>query len=177
MDDVSPSRAVRTAVEAAVARLEAAGARDEALADYVVPKRVLGIQRAPQMVPVGRVWRLGVLLVGARGELFATGEVTRAVEPRHPNNQAVSQEVRRAHQLAAFKGPFAPGDTVNYDAAPVDLTALDRGEPSGPLIVAEGIVLVRWSPSSGATTPLERYLADRVDLLVDPPGGAGETER
>lgn len=174
---MSPGRAVRVAVEAAVARLEAAGARDEALAEYVVPKRVLGIQRAPQMVPIGRVWRLGVLLVGARGELFGTGEVTRAVEPRHPNNQAVSQEVRRAHQLAAFKGPFPRGETVDYDAVPLDLAALDRGEPTGPLLVSDGIVLVRWSPSSGASTPLERYLADRVDLLVDPPGGAGETGR
>ncbi len=174
---MTPGRAVKAAVAAAVARLEAAGARDEALADYVVPKRVLGLQRAPRMVPVGRVWRLGVLLVGPGGEIFGTGEVTRAVAPRHPNNQAVSQEVRREHQLAAFNGPFAPGDTVNYDAVPLDLGALDRGDQSGPLLVVDGEVLVRWSPSSGASAPLERYLADRVGLLVDPPGGAGETDR
>lgn len=172
MEQSRPSEAVRAAVDEAVARLSAAGARDEALAEYVIPKRVLGIQRAPQMVPRGRVWRLGVVLLSPDGTLYATGEVTRAVEPKHPNNQAVSQEVRREHQIAAFKGAFEHGETVNYDAVPIDLGALDRGEPSWPLFVHDGAVLVRWSPASGASAPLDRYLSDRVGLLVDPPAGA-----
>ncbi len=62
---------------------------------------------------------------------------------------------------------------MNFEARRIDLDELARAGASGPLVVQEGEVFVRWSPSQpDALTPLERYLADRVDLLVRPPEGA-----
>jgi hypothetical protein len=73
--------AIREVLARAVDRLAAAGARDEALATFVAPRRVLLFTKDAGLVPVGRVWRLGVFLLGRDGILYETGATTRAVEP------------------------------------------------------------------------------------------------
>jgi len=79
---------------------------------------------------------------------------------------------QRALRSAAVKGGIAQGETADFDARPIDLDALVRDGASGPLVVRDAEVLVRWNPAQpDALTPLDRYLADRVDLLVSPPGG------
>lgn len=165
---------VREHIAEAVITLRAAGARDEALADYVPERRVLGLPRAARMTPVGRVWRLGVLLIDAGGRICATGRVVRAERPTRRSIPANAVAEQRAYRAAAVKGGIPEGDTVNFDARPVDLDELAREGASGPLVLADdGAVLVRWSPSQpDALTPLERYLADRVELLVRPPNGS-----
>lgn len=179
---------VRRALADAAARLAAAGARAEALAEYVPAGRTLLVPRAERLRPLGRVWRLGVLLLLASPEnakqaeraeradsppvLFATGSLTRAGEPGRPTYVAASSERRRQLRVAAYRGHFAPGTSVNFDARPIRLDAGLVGA-SGPLTVQHGAACVRWTPSNpDALTPFDTYLAERVALLVTPPEGA-----
>jgi hypothetical protein len=85
---------------------------------------------------------------------------------------AVSTEERREIRAAAFRGPFPPGSTIDYDAPVIDLAAL-RDAP-GPLFLRDDRVLVRWSLSApdDAARDLAPYVAERVDLLLHPPQGA-----
>ncbi|MCI2956418.1 hypothetical protein MN032_01830 [Agromyces atrinae] len=177
-DDGSEARAhsdavaaARASIARAVAELSAAGARDEALGELLPERRVLGITRAPRMRALGRVWRLGVLLLAADGTLYEAGAVTRALMPKRINVPSLSAEQRRALSAAAARGPFAEGESVDFDAVPIDLDELAASGTAGPLTVEASAVMVRWSASS-ALVPLEAYLADRVDLLAHPPGGA-----
>jgi hypothetical protein len=163
---------VRELIAEAVTALRAGGARDEALADYVPQRRVLGVPRAARMTPVGRVWRLGVLLLDADGRISAIGRVVRAERPARRSIPANAVAEQRAYRAAAVKGGIHEGDTVNFDARPVDLDELARDGASGPLVLDGAVVFVRWSPAQpDALTPLERYLADRVELLVHSPDG------
>lgn len=165
----------RELLDDAARRLRAAGAHDEALGEYVVPKAVLGIRREPTMRSLGRVWRVGALLVGssieAGGRVWATGAITRVADPGRSQFQSVSAETRRAYRAAAVRGHFDAGDTVNHLATPIPLdSSLVGGD--GVLFVHDDEPFVRWSPTAAAAVPLADYLADRVGLLVDPPAGA-----
>lgn len=183
---------VRVALTDAAARLAAAGARTEALAEYVPPTRVLLVPRPERLRPLGTVWRLGVLLLMAEGAddtasttgdaaadiqapspaLFATGSLTRAHEPGRTTFIAASAERRRQLRVAAFRGHYPPGTSVNFDAAPIPLDASLAGA-SGPVTVHDGAAFVRWVPSNpDALTDFDAYLTERVALLVDPPIGA-----
>ncbi|OII02288.1 hypothetical protein BIU95_05970 [Curtobacterium sp. MCBA15_007] len=175
MDVTDGVQRARELLDAAARLLRAADVPDEALGEYVQPKAVLGIRRDPTMRPLGRVWRVGALLIGSSpetaGGVWATGSITRVTEPGRSQYQSVSAEVRRAYRAAAAKGHFAAGETVNHGAVPIPvdetLVAAD-----GVLFVADDVPSVRWSPTAGAAVPLADYLADRVGLLVDPPRGA-----
>ena len=162
--------AARALFAAAAARL--AGAPDEAVAEFKPARRRLGVPRAARLRPVGRAWRLGVLLLSADGTVRATGSVTRAVPPGHPGHMAVSTEERREVRAAAYRGPFPEGSTVHFGAPVIELTALEGA--TGPLLLRDGRVVVRWSLSAGddAARDLEPYLAERISLLLDPPQGA-----
>ncbi|KQX07102.1 MULTISPECIES: hypothetical protein [unclassified Leifsonia] len=172
--DAAVIAGIRTLLTDAVSRLAAAGARDEALGEYVPAHRKLLVTRRAVMVPRGRVWRLGVLLIDADGALYEEGLTTRAVPPGRTQYQSESAEVRRGYRDAAFRGKFAEGETVNFNAAPIVLEAAELRASTGALFVRDDQPLVRWSAGAGdaAAVPLERYLSDRVDLLVNPPAGA-----
>lgn len=166
---------VRDAIRRSVDALASAGARDEALATYVAPRRVLKvIPKSAALVPVGRVWRLGVFLLDADGTLYATGLTTRAVEPGRAGYQSSSAEMRREYRAAAFRGPFARGETVNFDAQAIDLTPEGLRSSTGLLFLRGGQPLVRWSATAGddAAVPFAAYLAERAELLSHPPEGA-----
>jgi hypothetical protein len=154
-------------------RLSAARAADEVIADLEPASRRFGIARRARLRPIGRGWRLGVLLLGADGTVRATGSVTRAVPPGHPGHMAVSTEERREVRSAAFRA-FPPGTTVDFDAPLITVTPEGLREAAGPLLLRDERVLVRWSLSAGdgAARDLEPYLAERVSLLLDPPQGA-----
>ncbi|HEU4756760.1 MAG TPA: hypothetical protein VFS72_08880 [Agromyces sp.] len=163
----------RESVDRAARALAEASARTETLAEYVPGKRVLGMPRAPRMTPIAPVWRLGVLLLDADGRLYATGRVIRAERAVRKSITAESVAEQRAYRAAAVKGGIAEGATVDFDAHPIplDVDALAAG--SGPLVLGDDGVLVRWNPSlPDALTPLEAYLRERVDLLSHPPQGA-----
>lgn len=165
---------VRESLDRARARLLAAKARDEALAEFVPARRVMLITREPTMVPVARVWRLGVLLLGTSDGLWATGSITRSLEPGRPAYQSESAERRRAYRAAAFRGRFPRGETVNFDARPIELDEAALAGSTGPLVLDAGRALVLWNATLGreSALPLDEYLDDRVGLLVDPPEGA-----
>lgn len=174
MEDEEAIERARAVFADAAARLSAAAVGHEAIASFDPASRRFGIPRGARFRPVGRGWRLGVLLLGDDGTVRATGSVTRAVPPGHPGHMAVSAEERREVRAAAFRGPFPPGSTVNFDAPVIELTPEGLRGSAGPLLLKDGRVLVRWSLSAGddAARALEPYLAERVSLLIDPPQGA-----
>ena len=165
------------AVAHAVATLTVTAARTETLAVYRPPRRTLLVPRRASFVEVGPVWRLGVLLLGSDGALFATGSVTRARDPKPTNHTSQSAEERRELREAALRAGYGPHDAVNYDAIPLRLDATLG--TLGPLVLREGQLTVSWNGSrtSDSLRPFAGYLAERVDLAVHPPEGAGETER
>lgn len=152
------------------ARSRLVGAPREALGEYVVPRRVLGVARAPRIVPVGDAWHLGVLLLGD-DEVMATGEVTRAVDPGRRGFAAESARHRAELRAAALRGGFSGGESVHFGWSVIDLDALGRGEASGPLRLVDGEPMVRWS-TAGGMAPLGRYLDERIELLAHPSQGA-----
>jgi len=166
MTDVGAARA---AMGAAVERLTTARARDEILAELRPARRIGPIRRPPVLTAIGRVWRLGVLLLSPDGQLYALGSVTRAVDPRHPNFQSLSGEERREIRAAAMKAGFPIGVAVDYDAVPIDVAT-----GGGAVIVDRGVVKVSWNGSRdpAAWTDFAGYLHERVELLADPPPGA-----
>ena len=165
---------IRDLLWGTVRALEAGGARDEALAVHHPAHKVLAITRPVALKPAGRVWRLGVLLLDREGGLHATGRITRAVPPGHPGHVAVSAEERREVRAAAYRGRFTPGETINFAAAPIELTEAALREATGPLFLLGDRALVRWSASApdDAAADLEPYLRERADLLLHPPQGA-----
>ncbi|MFF1876405.1 hypothetical protein [Leifsonia sp. NPDC058230] len=175
MDQTGDEQAVaqlREALAEAVRRLDAAGARDEALAVFVPRHRRMLITREAVLEPAGRVWRLGVLLLDRESNLFATGSITRATEPGRPAYQSLSAETRREYRAAAQRGHFEHGETVNYDAAPIDVDAASLRASTGPLLLRDGRTLVKWSATAEGTVDFAAYLSERVGLLTDPPQGA-----
>jgi hypothetical protein len=172
--DEAAVAAGRAAVADAVQTLTAAGARDEALAEFVARRRTLGIPREPVLRPLGRVWRLGVVLLAPDGTLSATGSLIRATPVGRPQNLSSTAEARRALRAAAERGHFAPGDTVDFDARPIELGVDALRASRGPVYLREGRLLVRWSAAAGDANAREfiPYLAERVDLLAHPPEGA-----
>jgi len=166
----------RVEIASAAERLSAVGARTESLAELRIPRAIGPLRRAPRFVPVAQVWRLGVLLLesapGEAARLFATGSVTRARDPRHPNFTSVSGEERREVREAARRAGFAAGETVDYDARPLPLD--DTLGTAGPFVLHDGALFVSWNGtrSPGSLIPFAGYLAERVELLADPPAGA-----
>ena len=166
----------RAAIASAAERLSAVAARTESLTELRTPRAIGPLRRAPRLVPVAQVWRLGVLLLesapGEAARLFATGSVTRARDPRHPNFTSVSGEERREVREAARRAGFAAGEAVDYDARPLPLD--DTLGAVGPLVLRDGALFVSWNGtrSPESLTPFADYLAERVELLADPPAGA-----
>ncbi|GAA2224107.1 hypothetical protein N1031_00560 [Herbiconiux moechotypicola] len=169
-DDDTITAELGRLLESTVRRLEADGARTEALASYQSRRPILGVRRSPVMVPVDRVWRLGVLLLDARGRLFTIGSVTRAVEPGRATHQNPRAEERRDHRRAAYQGKFAEGDTVNWDAQEVELDEAALRAGDGVVALRDGVLSVRWSKQAGPDgyTALAPYLDERAALLTAP---------
>jgi hypothetical protein len=169
--------AARRSIEIAITELGSSGAPTETLAEYRPAHRTLLIPRRASFVTRGPVWRLGVLLLAADGALFATGAVTRARDPKHPNYTSVSGEERRELREAAGRAGFGIHDTVNFDAEPLpfDETLGTRG----PLLLRGPELMVSWNASRtpDSLRPFADYLRERVELATRPPEGAGETAR
>ncbi|GAA5093068.1 hypothetical protein GCM10025760_22660 [Microbacterium yannicii] len=152
------------------ARARLAAAPREALGELVVPRRILGVARAPRVERRGEAWHLGVLLL-TDDAVLATGEIVRAREEARRGYTAESQRRRAELAAAARRGGFAEGETVHLGWRMLQPAVVDAGSESGPLAVVGGVPSVRWSSAGGLMT-LEAYLADRVALLLDPPRGA-----
>ncbi|MFT4051375.1 MAG: glutaminase [Microbacterium sp.] len=143
-------------------RLRLAGAPRERLGDWAPARRLLGIGRAPRIVPVGEAWHVGVLLIGD-AVVYATGEVLRAHPEARRGYTSLAQRERAERAAAAFRGGFADGEVVHLGAVPLDLDAVARGEASGPLLVIDAVPHVRWG-SSVQPRPLAGYLDEQLSL-------------
>ena len=152
------------------ARVALAVARREALGELRTPRRLLGVARAPRIVPAGTAWHLGVLLL-TDDAVLATGEIVRARQEAPRGFTAESQRRRAELAGAARRGGFADGEVVHIGWRMLDLAAMAKGETSGPLAVHDGVPSVRWS-SAGGYVPLAGYLDERIGLLLSPPPGA-----
>jgi hypothetical protein len=152
------------------ARARLAEAPREALGELVVPRRILGVARAPRVERRGAAWHLGVVLLTEAGVL-ATGDIVRARQEARRGYTAESQRQRAELAAAARRGGFAEGETVHIGWQVLQPDLIDAGGVSGPLVAAGGVAHVRWS-AAGGLMPLEAYLAERVALLLEPPAGA-----
>jgi hypothetical protein len=154
-------------LEATVVRLRAAGVHDESLALLKHSRGVLGLGASDSLVPAGRAWRLGVLLLGRDGSLYATGEVTRAVQPgRAAVNRSAAGEQRRAIRAMAARGNFPRGEVVNYNWEPIGLDAASLGSGTQRVSMENGTLVVRFGDGELGRAPLEGYLNDRVGILL-----------
>lgn len=166
---VAAAEDLRELLARTVASLDASGAPDEAMAIRRPPGGFWAFKTAARMVPVGRAWRLGVLLLDRQGNLYATGEVTRAIQPlRGVTNRSPEAERRREDRRAAVRGHFATGEAVNFGFFAIALDAESLALGSGPLWVVNDTVMVRWDenhPDHGVSR-LDSYLADRASLLT-----------
>jgi hypothetical protein len=164
----SPER-VPELLLATVTQLEAAGIHDEALAAWKHTKGVFGIGASDSLEPAGRAWRLGVLLLDRGGFLYSTGEVTRAIQPgRAAVNRSAAGEERRAVRAIAARGNFPRGEVINHGWRSIATDEASLAVGSGPLSVRGGVVVVTFDPASAdlGTAPLDRYLADRLAILL-----------
>ena len=142
-------------VAAAVEKLRDAGAPTETR--IAVLRGAFG---RTKLRPAGAVWRLGALCLAEDGALFATGDVLVVTEPTHPNHR--NQLALERNELRALlrRAGVPVGATAVLDARPLDLDA-----PESPLVATEGGLGVLWT-TGGASIPFDRYVAERVDLLV-----------
>lgn len=166
-------RAARACADA-VSELQRAGIAPEALASLVPERRaLLVLRRAAVMRPLGDVWRLGSLLLGVDGSLYAVGRATRAAERGRTGYQSVSREERRDIAAAALRGGYPSGTAVNFDATPLPLDAagLRALGAEQPIGLQDGEVRVRWRAGASlqGAPALESYIAERADLLIHPP--------
>lgn len=164
-------RRVRQALQQARAQLADSGVSDEALGRLVPAGRRWMLPRRAHFVSLGRVWRVGILLIStADDRLYLLGVTTRAVQPGHHRNTAVAIEERREVQLLAWKGPFVEGDVVNYDTIEIDLAHDAIDTEANPLSVRDGVVMVQWDrgQSGAAPRPFADYLREQVALRIDP---------
>lgn len=155
---------IQDTIDRSIAALKEAGVPFEELAEYEpARRRCFGSSRA-RFRPLGQVWRLGVLLLSPAGTLYSVGTSTRAVPPRHPNNQSLSAEARRHFRDVAFRGPFTEGATVNFDARVVRWTPDGLQDPKSAVFEAGGQILVRWRTGADASNSI--CFADYVEEKV-----------
>jgi hypothetical protein len=162
---VTAAAALAELLRGTAAELAARHARDEALATVKASRRLLLVQTSASMQPAGRAWRLGVLLLGRDGEVWATGRITRATEPKKEQGLSASVEERRDARRAASK-KFTEGEVVNFGHVrlPLDAESL-RGGAADPLLLRDGVVHVRWGRGPDEVRELRAYLADRSEFV------------
>lgn len=142
-------------------RLDAAGVPDEQLAELDPPRRIGPVTRRARFRGVGRAWRLGAVLVGRDGSMWATGAVTRAVEPRpFGSDKTLAGNERRELQHLAARA-FRTGDTVNHGHRELTIGAADD---TVTVVDRDGRLILRLP---NADVDLAEYLDDRVQLAVD----------
>ena len=134
-----------------------------------VPREALGVEkvgrfRGTRFVRAGSAWHLGVLLLTDDGVL-ATGEVLRAAAAVRRGYPAESARARAERRAQARKGGFAEGEVVHLGWVAVDIAAVERGGESGPLLMTDGVPMVRWS-AAAQPRELAGHLQEQVELAT-----------
>lgn len=148
----------------AEARTRLADAPRERLGAWRTPRKVLGFGADPRIETVGAAWHVGTLLI-TDDAVAAVGDVVRAQDPGRRGYAAESARERAMVRAAALRGKIPAGDVVHVGWEALDLAAVAAGGTSGPLLLARGTPMIRWS-TAGAPMPLANYLRERIDLLL-----------
>lgn len=140
---------------------------DARMALVGTPKEGLGEERSSRwrgdrIVRVGEAWHVGVLLL-TDDRALATGEVLRAADPGRRGYTAESARERAARRQMALRGGFGEGEVSHVGWSVIDVDAVDAGGSSGPLMLQDGVPMVRWSGNS--FRPLEGYLQEQIELM------------
>jgi len=151
----------REIVDAVVVTLRDAGAPTEV---RVATRR--GRFGRAKLAVAGNVWRLGALCLDAEGGVWATGDVLVVTRPTHPNHRSAVALARNELRAQLLKAGVPAGAT-----AVVEPRLLDLDAPDAPLAATADGLGVLWT-AGGEPVPLERYLAERAELLIHPPAGA-----
>lgn len=155
-------------LQEAVRSITDAGIQPDVFAEYRPRRRILFWHRRPRFHAVGKGWRLGVFLLDENGTLFAGGETTRGIHPNHPGHVSHERERRRTLTEAAYRSGFRNGEVIHYGGQPIDWASGEL-DTDGPLWVAEGKVLVRWSPGAANVAPRDfiPYLQEQLELFLE----------
>ena len=157
-------------VREAATRLRDAGVAPEALARYVPQhRRLLPIPRKASMQPLGQVWRLGTLLIGAdpaAPALYVAGRATRSAVRPYPGNQSISREERRDLAAAALHGGYPEGTAVNFDATPLPIDESTLGSLS-PRSCRLASLTGRSACGGGQERPLRERRRSRRILMSE----------
>jgi len=148
----------------------------EQLAELIVPKGFLGIQRSGRLRRLGEVWRLGIFLMAANGDLFRVGETVRADDLPHTVHNSAYKAERREIAYAVFRAGYTTGTVVNFGASRIGMDVESFASGTGPLFVRGRNTFVRWrigAPDAEAVV-LKDYVAERLDLLLNPLVGSSD---
>jgi len=110
----------------------------------------------------------------ANGDLFRAGETVRAENLPHTEHNSAYKAERREIAYAAFRAGYKPGTVVNFGASRINIDAESFASGTGPLFVRDRNIFVRWrtgAPDVEAVL-LNDYVAERLGLLLSPPGGS-----
>jgi len=146
----------------------------EQLAELIIPNNFLGIQRSGRLRPRGEVWRLGIFLMDADGDLFRVGETVRAENLPHTVHNSAYKAERREIAYAVFRAGYTTGTVVNFGASRIGIDVESFASGTGPLFARGRNTFVRWrsrAPDAEAVL-LKDYVAERLALLLNPPAGS-----
>ncbi len=172
--DIATFKHIREVLSWVLTQLTEFQPQRELLADYIPASRFLGIPRRARMDRVGEAWHLGVFLMTQDGQLFQAGKTTRAIEPGRPGHVSKVREERREFTDAAWRGSFPSGSVVNFDTYLIEMDMDELRAGKLVLFTKDDQALVRWRPgvSDEDARPFKEYMAERLELLLNPPQGA-----
>jgi hypothetical protein len=148
----------------------------EQLADIIVPKPLLGIQRRGRLKKAGEVWHLGIFLMDADANLYRAGETVRSQDMPHTDHNSAYKAERREFAYAVYRAGYPAGSIVNFGVTRIDVDGELLTNPSSPLFIRGRHTFVRWrsgAPDAEAVLFTD-YLNERLGLLLNPPVGSTE---
>lgn len=166
---VTASRQMQDTLTIAVERLQRAAVKDQQLASLSAAHKRWFFAKKARFESLTRVWPLGVLLVTTDGQMYATGETTRATAPGYPGHVSEERERRRELTAIAHRGRFVEGEIIHFNAPLIDISPGSMLNSESPIILTERGPLVRWNPgvSLENAQPFDAYVQERVQLLVE----------
>lgn len=173
-DALAAFKEVRAVLSWALTQLVTFKPPFEQLGDYIEPRKTFGIQRRAKMMKFGEVWRLGIFLVGTDGTLFKAGDTIRSEDTFHTGHNSAYKVERRVYADAAFRAGYPAGTVVNFNSTRLNLDVDSLTTPEGPLFIRGPHAFVRWrsGASDDEAVPFRDYMAERLELVLNPPAGA-----
>jgi hypothetical protein len=173
-DDLAAFSETRSVLSWVVTQLDRLEPPLEQLGGYIPSSSFLGLTRRAKMRNLGQVWRLGIFLMDRNGLFLRAGDSTRVVETSHIEHVSAYRTERHQLMDAAFRGGFPTGSVVNFNTHPVLIDVDYLATPGSPLFTRGPHTFVRWrtGASDDEAMLFSDYMAERLELLINPPRGA-----